>query len=164
MKNIKIKKKCRLCNSLKLSKVFNLCKSPLANNLALSQKSSINAKIYPLNLMFCNNCKHVQLQHVVNPKCLFDKYLYMTGISNQFKIHFNKYSKVALNKFNYTKNIKVLEIGSNDCTLLDYFKKYKCLTVGIEPAKNLFEITKNNHHIINSYYNYQTNKILKKKI
>jgi SAM-dependent methyltransferase len=57
----------------------------------------------------------------------------------------------------------VLEIGSNDCTLLNYFKKKKCLTVGIEPAKNLFKFTKKNHQIINSYFNSRTNKILKKK-
>ena len=163
MKNIKIKKKCRLCDSLDLSKAFNLCKSPLANNLALTQKSSIRSEIYPLNLMFCNKCKHVQLQHVVNPKCLFDKYLYTSGISNQFNNHFKKYAKVALSKFNSSRNIKVLEIGSNDCTLLNYFKKKKCLTVGIEPAKNLFKLTKNNHHIINSYYNFQTNRILLKE-
>ena len=118
---------------------------------------------FPLNLMFCNNCKHVQLEHVVNAKKLYLNYLYMTGISNQFKIHFKNFTYSVLKQFNYFSNPKILEIGSNDCTLLNYFKENNCITVGIEPAKNLFKKTKQNHDIINSFYNNKVNNYLKKK-
>ena len=106
----KIKKKCRLCDSTNLTEIVHLCKSPLANNLALTKKDSINTNFFPLTLMFCNKCKHVQLQHVVNASKLYSNYLYMSGVSNQFKVHFGNYSKMVLKKFKKSDNINILEI------------------------------------------------------
>jgi len=157
------KKKCRLCKSTKLSRVLNLCVSPLANNLISKKTNSLKEKKYPLNLMFCNSCKHVQLEHVVQSKILYDNYLYMTGISKQFKRHFRNYSEEVLKFFKNTPKPQILEIGSNDCTLLDCFKEKNCVTVGVEPAKNLWNLTKNNHDIFNSYYNSKINNRLIKK-
>ena len=153
MIKIHIKKTCRLCGSKEINKLFTLCKSPLANNLANSVKTSIVSKKIPLVLMFCTKCNHIQLQHVVNKKHLFSNYFYMTGISNQFRIHFKKYSEKVIKKLNKQNQVKVFEIGSNDCTLLDYFKKKKCITVGVEPALNLYKKTKKNHEIFNCFYN-----------
>ena len=153
MNQIIKKRICRLCESKNLIRIINLCDSPLANNLISNKAASLNAKKYPLNLMFCNKCKHVQLEHVVSSKKLYNQYLYMTGVSQQFKTHFKDYVKKVLKLFNKSKKLKVLEIGSNDCTLLNYFKQNKCITVGVEPAKNLWKITKNNHDIFNSFYN-----------
>ena len=157
------RKKCRLCESNKLTRVLNLCNSPLANNLALSKQSSLKAKYYPLNLMLCTKCKHVQLEHVVNAVKLYNNYFYMTGISNQFKLHFKNYTKNILKLFNKSFSLKVLEIGSNDCTLLDFLKEKNCITVGIEPAKNLSKIKKNQHKIYNCFYNKKINEKLLKK-
>ena len=160
MINIHIKKTCRLCGSKEINKLFTLCKSPLANNLANSVKTSIFLKKIPLVLMFCAECNHIQLQHVVNKKHLFSNYFYMTGISNQFRIHFKKYSEKVIKKLNKQNQAKVFEIGSNDCTLLDFFKKKKCITVGVEPALNLYKKTKKNHEIFNCFYNSILNKKL----
>ena len=161
MKNIIKKNNCRLCNSKNIYKLFELCKSPLANNLAKSLNQSINSLKFPLNIMKCTKCHHVQLEHVVNQKKLYDQYLYMTGISKNFRNHFKEYSNKIISRFKQSNNLKVLEIGSNDCTLLDFFKLKKCKTVGIEPAKNLYKLTNKKHKIINDYYNSKTNKILK---
>ena len=163
MKYITEKKNCRLCNSRNLNKLFELCSSPLANNLALKKLDSLKSPKFPLNIMFCKKCFHVQLEHVVEASKLYKNYLYMTGISNKFKIHFEKYANEVIKRFKNFKNIKILEIGSNDCTLLDLLRKKNHMTVGIEPAKNLFNITKKRHTIINDFYNDKTNKILKKK-
>ena len=163
MPQIKKKKDCRLCGSKKIRNIFNLCNSPLANNLSINIKTSLKTKKYPLNLMICKNCKHVQLGHVVNEKKLYKNYFYMTGISKQFRDHFKNYADSTLKLFNANSNLKILEIGSNDCTLLDNFKKKRFTTVGIEPATNLWRLTKNRHKIINGFYDKKTNiKLLKK--
>tara|TARA_Y100000590_G_scaffold300349_1_gene338637 strand:- start:563 stop:1765 length:1203 start_codon:yes stop_codon:yes gene_type:complete len=151
-----------LCSGKKLEKAFELCHSPLANNLAKNYKESINSKFFPLNLMFCKDCYHVQLEHVVEAKKLYKNYLYLTGISQKFREHFRNYAKKVLKRFK-NNNLNVLEIGSNDCTLLNYFKEKKCNTVGIEPAKNIYKKFNKQHHIINDFYNLKTNKILKKR-
>ena len=163
MSQIKKKKDCRLCGSKKIRNIFNLCNSPLANNLSININTSLKTKKYPLNLMICKNCKHVQLGHVVNEKKLYKNYFYMTGISKQFRDHFKNYADSTLKLFNANSNLKILEIGSNDCTLLDNFKKKRFTTVGIEPATNLWRLTKNRHKIINGFYDKKTNiKLLKK--
>ena len=123
MNYIKKKYNCRLCKSNQLERVFNLCTSPLANNLAISLKQSVRAKRFPLHLMFCKKCKHVQLEHVVDQKKLYSKYLYMTGVSMQFKKHFKKYADKVSKYYDKNERLKVLEIGSNDCTLLNFFKQ-----------------------------------------
>ena len=163
MPQIKKKKDCRLCGSKKIRNIFNLCNSPLANNLSININTSLKTKKYPLNLMICKNCKHVQLGHVVNEKKLYKNYFYMTGISKQFRDHFKNYADSTLKLFNANSNLKILEIGSNDCTLLDNFKNKKFTTVGIEPATNLWQLTRNRHKIINGFYDKNTNIRLLKK-
>ena len=163
MPQIKKKKDCRLCGSKKIRNIFNLCNSPLANNLSININTSLKTKKYPLNLMICKNCKHVQLGHVVNEKKLYKNYFYMTGISKQFRDHFKNYADSTLKLFNANSNLKILEIGSNDCTLLDNFKNKRFTTVGIEPAINLWRLTRNRHKIINGFYDKKTNIRLLKK-
>ena len=163
MPQITKKKDCRLCGSKKIRNIFNICNSPLANNLSININTSLKTKKYPLNLMICKNCKHVQLGHVVNEKKLYKNYFYMTGISKQFRDHFKNYADSTLRLFNATSNLKILEIGSNDCTLLDNFKNKRFTTVGIEPAIKLWRLTRNRHKIINGYYDKKTNIRLLKK-
>ena len=64
---------CRQCESDDLSLAIKLKKSPLANDYS-SSKKSISKIEYPLDVYFCNNCKHLQLLDVVNPKKLFENY------------------------------------------------------------------------------------------
>ena len=101
-----------------------------------------NFKKYKISLNFCKICKHVQISEILNPDLLFKNYLWETGVSktniNLIKIFINKLSKSKINK-----NSKILEIASNDGSLLDFVKKkFKCFVIGIDPAKNLIKIEK----------------------
>ena len=46
------------------------------------------------------NCKHLQLKHIVNPKLLFQNYLYVTGTSDVLIKHFKDYSNKIIKKKN----------------------------------------------------------------
>ena len=63
-------KKCRLCNSKKLIKILNLKDQPSSNALRSSLK--VKENIIPLSILFCNDCKTVQLSSTANPKYLFN--------------------------------------------------------------------------------------------
>ena len=63
-----------------LSLAIQLSPTPLAN-VSQNKGSSISEKTYPLEVFFCNECKHVQLLDVVNPKILFENYVYVSGTS-----------------------------------------------------------------------------------
>ena len=118
-------------------------------------------KKYKISLNFCKICKHVQISEILNPDLLFKNYLWETGVSktniNLIKIFINKLSKSKINK-----NSKILEIASNDGSLLDFVKKFKCFVIGIDPAKNLIKNRKRNFTTIVDYFDYNKSIKIKK--
>ena len=129
------RKNCRQCGSKKLSLAIKLKSSPLANNY-LKNKNEINKNdVIPLEVFFCNNCKHLQLIDVVDPKIIYQDYVYVSGTSPVFVEHFRNYAKFLSE--NYCVQGLVVDIGSNDGTLLKEFKKLGYSVLGIEPAKDI---------------------------
>lgn len=141
MKDYLKKNQCRICKGKELEIVLDLGKQPPAN--ALIHDREVNEQIFPLRLFWCKNCFLVQLLDIVNKKHLFSDYVYMTSASQPIVEHFQKYANDIFEKyFKNQKEFSVLEIGSNDGSLLKEFQKLGGKTVGIEPAKNLYRISK----------------------
>ncbi len=156
-----ILKKCRVCKSGQLRPIFNLKNQPLANNL--SSKIDQKVKLYPLKLMFCKRCKNAQLSIVVNNKKLFGNYFYKSSISSTLEKHFSKAANTYIKKFKLNKLSKILDIGSNDGIGLIPFKKKKIKNLyGVEPAKNLYKITKKLN--IKTYNSFLNQKIASKNL
>ena len=91
------RKDCRQCNSKDLSIAIKLKPTPLANDYVNEKDLKIIKKKYPLDVYFCNSCKHLQLLDVVNPKTLFENYVYVSGTSSVFVKHFEKYAEYLNN-------------------------------------------------------------------
>lgn len=158
IKEVKIKAKCRLCDCKNLIASINLKKSPLANQFL---NKSIKNKKYPLKVMRCKKCNHLQLSHVVNEKILFSKYLFVSGTSKTNLRHFGDYAKECTARFVRTKS-KILDIASNDGSFLKFFNK-KNIRVGIDPAKNISpNIKLDNYFIENRFFSYLESERLKK--
>jgi len=136
---------CCLCGSEHLEKVVDVGSSAPANNLEDTREDALNSQKYPLELLICSDCNHVQLGEEVDPKLMFSNYSYETGISQFFRKHFKDYASELQGKG------IVVDIGSNDCILLDALKEQGMVTVGVEPAKNLVDKYKNNHDLYNSF-------------
>lgn len=162
IKKIITKKSCRLCNSKNIEKCFSFPSTPLANEFVKIKKKQ---SLYPLDLIFCNDCYHFQLKHVVNPKILFANYVYVSGTSKSFINHFDKYAKSIIKNDKINKNDLIIEIGSNDGVLLTSFNQLGFSNLlGIEPAKKIADISiSKGIPTINSFFGKPTsNKILKK--
>ena len=156
-KNCKKINFCRLCASNCLLEVFSIGDAPLGNGLYFKINEKEKPK-YPLTLMLCQKCGHLQLSHKVNQKELYqDGYTYLSGTSKVFVDYLKEYSYETVNEFNLGNGSIVLEIGSNDGTCLSYFKKKKCQVVGIDPA-NLPAKIANDKGIftINEFFNSKT--------
>ena len=159
-----IRKKCVLCGSSDLSEVLNFKKTPLANSYV--SKQNIFENLFPLVCLFCDNCKHLQLKHLINPKILFENYLYVSGTSPVLAQHFKNYFLKILSKKNLNKKKdKILDIACNDGTFLEFFKKKGfSKVIGVEPAKNLRYLNKKKKIDINTiFFNYKESFKLKKK-
>lgn len=155
---------CRLCNSSKIVPVLSLESTPPANAFVPKEKLSIKQKKYPLELHFCQNCFHVQLTDVVDPNELFEDYVYVSGTSPVFVEHFQNYANQIVNKYKPSLDSYVLDIGSNDGTLLKFFKKMGYSVIGVDPAKDISQkACKEGIHTINDFFNFETSLKIKEE-
>jgi ubiquinone/menaquinone biosynthesis C-methylase UbiE len=142
---------CLACGTSDLRSILDLGKQPLANNYHNGEKQDE----YPLNLILCQDCFHLQLSHTVNPDLMFKNYLYVSGTSKTLRDYFDYFATKTLE---YLPNaVKVLDIACNDGTQLDSYFKLGLQTYGIDPAENLYEDSKlRGHDIICDYFNSDT--------
>ena len=95
-------------------------------------------KTFPLEVVYCKSCAHLQLSHVVSPEVLFRNYVYVSGTSSVMVQHLREYAEQAIQMINLRANDFVFEFGSNDGTLLRHFKDAGITNVlGMDPAKNI---------------------------
>ena len=146
---------CLACKSTELFPLLDFGSQPLANNLIC------HTDPYPLKVNLCKTCYHMQLSIAVDPKDMFDDYLYVSGTTNTLKKYFDWFANFAA-EYNPSAH-NVLDIACNDGTQLDSFKNIGIKTYGIDPAKNLFELSSKNHSVICDYFNEKTASILKQK-
>ena len=141
LSNYHLIKNCRICNSTNLHLILDLGEQPPANSLINKSQLDMIEPKFPLRLFWCGECFLVQLLDIVNKEHLFKHYLYMTSASKPIVDHFKKYAVDIFNEFlNKQENPFVVEIGSNDGSLLKEFKKLGSSILGIEPASNLAKL------------------------
>lgn len=116
--------------------VFDLGPMPLANDFCGPDDE--RAGYAPLKVMLCPNCGLAQLSVVVSPQVLYHNYPYVTSNSDTMKRHFSNIRYDIGEETGGFKN--VLEIGSNDGTLMLYLQEHGAECVGIDPAENLARI------------------------
>ncbi len=142
-----------------MNKFFlNLGRQPLANNFTSYYKK--NQPKYNLKLFFNTKTKLVSISKRIPSKIMFNnKYPYRSSMSVTMQNSFKKVSILIKKKF---KPKLLLEIGSNDGALLKNFNKKN--VIGIEPCKNLANITKKlGYKTISNYWNSKTVSFLLKK-
>ena len=162
-KKMLIKKHCVLCSSQNIESVIDFGTTPLANSYPL--KKSSREKYFNLSCVICDDCGHLQLKELVNPKLMFDNYLYVSGTSKVLVNHFKSYSDKVIKKVKLDKKSSILDIACNDGTFLNFFvKKNFAKVVGVDPAKNLGRYNKEKGIDINvGYFSSSYSKKLKKK-
>ncbi len=121
-----------------LQSVFNLGVLPLANDFAAPGDE--RAGYAPLNVLLCPRCGLAQLSVVVNPEVLYRNYPYVTSTSGTMVSHFAKLHHDIEDEAPGFKT--VLEIGSNEGTLLRFFEDHGARSLGIDPAENLCDLAR----------------------
>ena len=92
----------------------------------------------PLDVNECLSCRHTQLGVVVDAPQLFRDYLYVSGTSSIFRAHFRDYAR-SMMEWVPSKRALVVDVGSNDGTLLSSFADLGCEIQGVDPAQALAE-------------------------
>ncbi len=134
---------CYICSSNNLTNFLDLGNHPPPLNFVTKEKILENNAIFPLQVFFCNSCGLVQLGNAVDPKIMFKEYIYTSGISTAFRSHLESFTKKLMEKFTPNDDDLVIDIASNDGTLLHFFKNSGIRVLGIEPS-NIAEIAEEN--------------------
>jgi novobiocin biosynthesis protein NovU/D-mycarose 3-C-methyltransferase len=112
----------------------------LANSFLHSTEEFDDEKSYPLDVYYCEDCHLVQLLDVIDPEYLFRDYIYLTGTSETIAAHNVRYAKTLVDLLKLEKGDLVVEIASNDGSLMKCFQQYDVKTLGVEPAMNIARI------------------------
>jgi len=132
------KTSCRLCNSSKLVKWLDLGFHPHSDQFR--KDLDMPQETYPLSVMQCQACGFVQLSYVVPPTILYTKdYLYESSITSTGDKHWTDFVEAVVNKTGISSG-RVLDIGSNDGTLLLKFKKRGFEIQGVDPCPDITSI------------------------
>ena len=153
------RKTCRVCYSDRLTPVFSLGDLYVSNFIA---KEDMHKQVKaPLELIFCEHCTLLQLRHTAPQELLYSGfYWYRSGVTETMKKALRDITEKVEKKVKLSSGDIVLDIGSNDGTLLRTYTVPGLVTVGVEPAKNLAdEGWKGLTHFVNDFWtigNYNT--------
>lgn len=128
---------CRLCSSSSLERVLCLTPTPPANALVSANDIHKAQTPYPLDVYRCSDCGHLQLLDIVDPRVLFKHYVYVSSTSPVMVNYLKGQSAAIAHRLRLKPGDLVVEIGSNDGTLLRFFKAMGMRVLGVDPAENI---------------------------
>ncbi len=133
---------CQICNSKKLHLIIDLGHQPLCDTLLSKDELNKPETTYPLRMLWCEKCTCVQLDYCVSGKLVYHPdYPYRSGITKELANYQKNISESLIKKYNLTSKDLVIDIGSNDGTLLTGFRDKGIRVLGVEPT-NIAKIAK----------------------
>lgn len=145
--------KCQICYATNLKTVLSLGHhAPVHAHLTKDQLSEAEVT-YPLNLVRCSECGLFQLDYIGDPEIIFpSEYPYQTGLTNMLIRNFRELANLLIEKYNLNLDDLVVDIGSNDGTLLRGFKEKGIKVLGVEPTDIAKIANKDNIPTIQEYF------------
>ena len=128
---------CRLCGGKNLENVLPLAPTALCDAYVPPERVNVVQEIYPLDLFLCRDCGYVFLPYVVDPEIIYLDYIYVTTSSMGLADHFKEYADEVMRRMKPSEKSLTIDLGSNDGTLLKYFKQHGMRVLGIEPAHEI---------------------------
>lgn len=127
---------CRFCGG-RLHQFLDLGVSPLCESYLSEEQLGAPETFYPLAASVCRDCFLVQLPEHVSPANIFTEYAYFSSYSDDWLAHASRYVDGVSDRLGLTPSSHVVELGSNDGYLLQYFVRKGISVLGIDPAANV---------------------------
>lgn len=128
---------CRLCRSPQLVSVLDLGHQALTGVFPLTATSAIGAG--PLELLWCRECTLLQLADSFEATEMYgDNYGYRSGLNQSMVTHLRRKVQALEELAGLAEGDAVLDIGSNDGTLLNAYSVGGLRRVGIDPTAKKF--------------------------
>lgn len=151
---------CRVCNNNSLIEVISIDEQFLSPTFVETNKNNYLSDIkVKQTLVLCEKekggCGLLQMKETVNPDLLYRQYFYRTSTNEMMKNDLKKVVEFCKYNTNLFKDDIVVDIGANDCTMVQWFPE-NCKRIGVEPAKNINWESVKNVTIVNDYFNKES--------
>lgn len=155
---------CQICNSSKLHIVLDLGHQPLCDSLLSKEMLNEPEKTYPLRMIWCENCTVVQIDYcVAGSQVYHPDYPYRSGITKELKEYLESIALSLVKKYSLNSKDLVLDVGSNDGTMLKGFKKMGVKTLGVEPTNIAKIANANGIKTVQSFFDIKTSEKIKRE-
>ena len=133
---------CLVCAGSQVDEFLDLGSTALANKFPTADDLNQPEPRFPLRVGFCRGCGHVQLTKLVPPAAMFTDYLYVSSASDTLRAHFADLAATLTSRHGLADGGLVIDIGCNDASLLCCFRDRGASTLGVDPAENLAEFSR----------------------
>lgn len=128
---------CRSCGASLTAVLVDLGMTPISNAFVRAEHASFSERFYPLKSFVCDRCWLVQLEDFETPATHFHaEYVYFSSFSDSWLAHARSFVEKTIDRFALGKSSRVIEVGSNDGYLLQYFVEHDIPCLGVDPAAN----------------------------
>ena len=126
--------RCHICKAENPERFLSLGHQPPSDAFLKREELERPEISYPLDVYFCSACSLVQLGYTVDPEILFRDYVYNTGTNNALRANFKELVDEIIKAYSLKKDDFVVDIGSNDGTLLENYAPRGIRALGIDPS------------------------------
>ena len=145
---------CQVCNSKRLNSVLFVGYIPPVNTMPVVGSVPVEEPAYPLEMLRCSNCGLVQIGLEVAPEVLFpESYPYLSGSTRILRSNFADLCVESAGLLRLAKDKLVIDIGSNDGTLLANFHEAGYPVLGIEPSQAADVAMSRGINTLKAYFN-----------
>ena len=128
---------CRSCGAPLTAVLVDLGMTPISNAFVRADHASFSERFYPLKSFVCDQCWLVQLEDFETPETHFHaEYVYFSSFSDSWLAHARSFVERAVARLGLGTGSRVVEVGSNDGYLLQYFVERSIPCLGVDPAAN----------------------------
>lgn len=144
---------CRLCKNATTTDIISLGEQYITSRFPVY--GDFSTPKTSIILCMCEVCGLVQLNGTTNSNELYEyEYGYRSGISNTMRTHLKLYQEEILTKIQLTKGDIVVDIGSNDSTMLQYYSN-DIRRIGVDPTGKQFSHYYGEVELLPTYFNYE---------
>ena len=157
-------KNCQICNSKKLHLILDLGHQPLCDSLLTNETLNDPENTYPLRMLWCEECSLAQIDYCVDGNLVYHpNYPYKSGVTKELVEYQSGISKSLISKYDLNHSDLVIDLGSNDGTLLSGFKKNQINILGVEPTNISRIANQNGIETIQEFFDLRLSNDLKTK-
>jgi hypothetical protein len=134
---IRHEKSCRICGGNRTDTVLELTPTPPEDAFVPQERLEVVQEVYPLELAQCVTCGYVYLPHVLSPQVSYQGYIYETKTTVGLTDHYQQYASKLIVDLGIQPDSLLVDIGSNDGTMVEAFTQLNLKGLGVEPNPSI---------------------------